>query len=250
MTLIAARTTPCQVPPDFDHEAYGAVSKQLSPYSEATAWSSYAGGFNAVAFRFAAADEAHGRLAEALSEHGALSTFGPRFRQEEALFAFFVNAVSVIDCLYFSLYNIAACVGVSNFSVATENDLRRVHIGSVVKAFQVTYPKEVLTSELARVGSSKELQALKEYRDYLAHRGSPKRVHVVEMGPDRRVDMSAVSSATITSNPKSVPRSWVSGLELTPSVTAVPRAWLGITTCQLLRATNDFLGMHASLSKG
>jgi len=241
MTLLPAKTTQCPVPPDFDHEAYGAIGRRLGAFSEERGWDGYASGFNAVAFRFAAAEEAHERFSASLSGADALSPAGPRYTQEEALFTFFVNAVSVIECLYFALYNIGACLGSAAFHIHTPAELRAVHIVSTVKAFQAAFPDDGLTSELARVAESGELRALKEHRDFLTHRGTPKRTHVVEMGLDRRVDMSAVTSATITSNPKDVPSAWISNMHVTPAMTKPPRSWLATTVNGLLRSADAFL---------
>lgn len=241
MTLVPAKTTPCKVPPDFDQDIYGAVSALMSPFSHTPPWSSYASGFNGLPFRFAAADDAHERLVTALSDPKALGPSGPRYVQEEALFAFYVNTVSAVECLYFGLYNLAASVGANEFRTDTPTALRQISIGSTAKTFAKAFPKRRLTAEVTRVAASRQLQALKEFRDYLAHRGTTPRMHTVMMGPDRRVNMSDVLSATTTINPKDLPSSWRSTLELTPSMTAKPRAWLGITVAELLRATHRFL---------
>ena len=246
MTFVPAKTTPCPVPPDFDQDAYRAVSARVSRYSDAPAWSSYAGGMNGLVFRFAATDEAHDALSESLSGPRALSPSGPRYAQEAALFSFYSNSVSALECLYFATYNLGACLGVAGFRVATDDDLRRITIGTTVKAFNSAFPKEGLTKHLERVATSRQMSALKEYRDFLAHRGTAPRKHVVEMGPDRRVNMSGVVSATITSNPKTVPSSWMSTLELTPSMTSAPRAWLGITVSEILHALDKFLKVHVT----
>jgi hypothetical protein len=120
-------------------------SEGVTPVSvpEETPWSSYAGGFNGVAFRFAAADEAHERVSAAFSAPNTLKSSGPRLRQEEALFSFYVNAVSAVECLYFGLYNVGACLGTSQFRVTSDDDLRQISIGSTVKAFLGAYPKDV-----------------------------------------------------------------------------------------------------------
>ena len=248
MPLVATRTTPCPVPPEFDHDAYGAVGKRLGALSEERGWNGYASGFNAVAFRISATLEAHERLSASLAGTGALSPSGPRLAQEEALFAFYVNAVSTLECFFFALYNIGACVGSPVFRVETSADLRGVHIGSTVKAFESAFPNERLTAELAAVAASPELTALKEYRDFLTHRGAPKRTHVVEIGSNRRVDMSAVISVTITSNPKDVPSSWLSNLDLTPGMTEAPRAWVSSTVNNLLEHTDGFLATQVRVT--
>ena len=248
MTLVAAKTTPCAIPPDFDQDAYGGIAQRMSGYSDNICFSGYAGGFNGVAFRFAAADQAHERVCEAFSVPGALSPSGPRYKQEEALFAFYVNAVSAVECLYFGLYNIGACLGSSEFRVESDNALRHIGIGSTATAYLKAYPKERLSADLQREASSRQLKSLKDYRDFFAHRGALPRKHVVKMGANRRVNLADVSSATIVGNPKELPSSWRSTFELSPSMTAPPRAWLGITVSALLRSTDRFLATQGRLS--
>ena len=243
MSLVPAVHTPCPVPADFDQKAYLGVGTAAGTLANRPAWKSYASGFNGVAFRFAAADEAHDRFIEAASgEYAFALGTSARYAQETALFSFFINTLSTIECFYFALYNIGACMNSAMFPSKTEDDLRRVSIPETVRRFKNAYPGRPLSKRLLSVRDSEELDALKVYRDFLTHRGTPPRGHdlgVVAYGST--VDVRKARSVTIPSNPKDVPSNWKSDLSLRPEMTAEPREWLAKTTNLLLQETEAFL---------
>ena len=170
-----------------------------------------------MAFRFAAADESHDRFAAVISGSDAFRLDGPRYVQEEALFSFFINTLSTIECLYFALYNLAGCINPAAFPAKTSDDLRAVNVEETAKRFKNAYGQKALSKTLMNVRRSEELKALRMHRDFLTHRGAPPRHHALGVFPQGAVvDMGSAKSATIPSNPKEVPSSWTSDLSLTP----------------------------------
>ncbi len=245
MKFVAAVGTPCDVPDDFDQDSYYHVGKSLAQYSEVPAFSSYASGFNAVAFRFAAMQRSVDRFTVAMSAQDALTPGGPRLEQEDSLFAFFVNAVSVLECFYFALYNLGACIGPALFAVSTSAELRRISVPYVVDGFEKAFPGDEFSRKLREVATSQELRELKEYRDFLTHRGTSPRKHKVTLPRGSHVDLTRIESATIVSNPKDAPAGWLSDLQLSAELTTTPREWVGVSVRELLRGAADFVDRHA-----
>lgn len=242
MALVPNPHTPCAVPNDFDDAAYHAIQKNVSQFVNEPAWESYAGAINAVGFRFAAMDESHDRFVAAISDEKAFHPAGPRFRQEEALFAFFVNGCSTVECLYFALFNIAACIRPQKFSALTAKDLRDVNPKEVVKRFAHAFPSDPFTELLRTVKNSSELAAMAEHRNYLVHRGAPARHHELGMfAPGSVVDIGAAKSAMIASNPQAPPTDWLKNLSLSAEMTNGPRTWIGQTVSEIMRSAVDWL---------
>jgi len=141
MSLVPAVHTPCPVPADFDQKGVSRCRHgrlrfwptgppgRATPVAS-TAWRS----------RFAAADEAHDRFIEAASgEYAFALGTSARYAQETTLFSFFINTLSTIECFYFALYNIGACMNSAMFPSRTEDDLRRVSIPETVRRFKNAY---------------------------------------------------------------------------------------------------------------
>jgi hypothetical protein len=104
--LVKSTHTPCDVPVDFDEESFRRVGAAAAAFHGRAAWQSYASGMNAVAYRFAAADESHDSFVAAITASDAFSPSGPRYLQEVSLFSFFVNALSTIECACFAIYSL------------------------------------------------------------------------------------------------------------------------------------------------
>jgi hypothetical protein len=226
MALVPGPHTPCDVPVDFNREAFHEISSRFSSFSSVPAWASFASALNGMAFRFAATDESHERFVSAITEPGALSPSGGRYRQEEALFSFFVNACSTLDAFYFAFYNVGGCMRPSAFPVSAE-DLR-IDSGRIARSFGVTFPLDTFSVALRATFDSREFKALAHHRHFLAHRGAPPRRHDLGFVPAGGVvNIGDVKAAYIPRNPREPPGAWISDLSLAPQRTAAPRAWLG-----------------------
>jgi hypothetical protein len=244
MTLVPAVSTPCNVPVDFDQEAYGRMARLASAFVDDRAYSGYASGFNGVAFRFASTDRAHEWFVEAISSKGALDPSGTRLEQEESLFAFFYNACSSLECFYYAMYNLGACLAPDAFPTATASDLRQVRLDTVADRFAKTFPDDELTRLLSAVRRSPELEGMKDHREALSHRGTAPRNHSIRVSESGIVNLGDVERATIPRNPKAVPKDWISDLALAPAMTAEPRRWLGVTHNSLFAGGIAFLTTH------
>lgn len=250
MPLVPPKHTPCPIPADFDQESYHRLGAAVAAFHDRTPWRSFASGFNAVAFRFAAADESHDRFVAAITASDAFSPSGPRYAQEVSLFSFFVNALSTLECLCFALYNLGACIKPGAFPAQTSDDLRKVDIKQTARRFKQDFHGEPLSRRLVDLRDSKELKALRTHRDSLAHRGAPPRRHLIEKVEGGIVQMQSAKSAIVASNPKDVPANWTMDLEVGTNITAEPRAWLATTTNRLLLEAAAFVESGAPRGPG
>jgi hypothetical protein len=58
---------------------------------------------------------------------------------DKALFAFFFNAVSSVECSLYGLFHIGAMADPSAFPIASDQALRRIDRAAVKKCFQATF---------------------------------------------------------------------------------------------------------------
>src|SRR4051812_16010084 len=90
-------------PKDFPFDSYEAVHARVSrqkDYSPA-AWSEYAGGWNAVAYRFIACPEHDRSFTQNFRVYGRAPEPPHRYLQERELFGFFVSGQATLEsCCY------------------------------------------------------------------------------------------------------------------------------------------------------
>jgi hypothetical protein len=251
MALIRKTYTPCPVPADFDEVRFLRLSQGASGLSRHPAWRSFASGLNGIAFRFAAADEAHDRFVKAI---GAVDAFRgdpfARYTQEESLASFFYNARSSLECFYFSMYCLGACLAAGQFPASTPKDLRSANIDTITKRFETAHPADPLTLMMMKVKASAELEAITEHRDALTHRGTmPRTQYYRATGPSAEVAVGFPERVTIPINPKDVPANWLVEQELGPAATEGARLWLGSTLNSLLVEGAGFEATHVPGAK-
>jgi hypothetical protein len=197
---------------------------------------------NGVAFRFAAADEAHERFSAAIAGRHAFHPGGPRYLQEESLFAFFFNACAAIECFYFAFFNLCAGIAPTTFATETATDLQQVNLSKTVRMVEKAFRGAPIARILADVAQAPQMKAVSDRRNALAHRGtSPRRHDLGTFAAGSTVALSGAHSVTIVSNPKAVPAEWRSDVALAPGLTATPREWLGSAINLLTRSGGDFL---------
>jgi hypothetical protein len=113
-------------PGDFPKEHYDAVARRIhanharvtgSPRGD-EAMVHYGGAWNAVWYRFVSC----ARSDETFTNSFRTGSSPPeRFIQEDALFGFFVNGLSVIESFFYGLYWIGSMVDTNSFPVLTED---------------------------------------------------------------------------------------------------------------------------------
>jgi hypothetical protein len=225
---------PGEIAKDFDAETYDLLGAHLGKHPNEPGWAGWANAHNGVAYRFRAAALADEKFTE------TFSFTGDRCVQEEALFSFFFNAVSCIECFLFGLHHIGALVSPRDFPIATDQDLRKVCRATVKDSFARAFPGDSVANLVIAVVADPELVKMLEYRDVLTHRGSIPRQHkVVLREPGHASIPEDVGAVFMTAAPKAaVATSTVISLEKT--TTHLRRQWLAIRVRELLSETLSF----------
>jgi hypothetical protein len=188
------------------------------------------------------ADQAHERFSAAIGGADAFHPGGPRYTQEEALFAFVFNACSALECFYYAFYNACAGLAPGGFPTTSATDLRSVAVVKTVNLVQESFPNSKVATLLKEVSRAPELARLRSRRNALTHRGtSPRRHDLGTVRAGSTVSLGNARVVTTVSNPDAVPADWTSDLVLTPGVTAAPRSWIGRAINVLISGGADFL---------
>jgi hypothetical protein len=115
-------TVELEVPDDFPQKHYDAVHARVtsSPRGDEARFH-YGGAWNAVLYRFVSCARSDETFADSVRIAGSMPYPPQRFIQEDALFGFFVNGLSVIESFFYGLYWIGSMVDTNSFPVVTEN---------------------------------------------------------------------------------------------------------------------------------
>lgn len=141
-------------------------------------WAEWAGGWNAVAYRWRACWDASESFKASVLRDGDAPEQGPRYHQERSLFEFFVSALSVLESYTYSLHAIGAMLKLDGFAMVTEEDRKAVKVKSTVRRFNDAFPDDPLSTVLQTMTSAKEYTELTLLRNTLAHRTQPGRAIV------------------------------------------------------------------------
>jgi hypothetical protein len=157
------------------------------------------------------------------------------YLQDSALFAFFTNAVSVLEVFCYACFSLASQMKPSAFPMKTEIDCRRITPRFVLERFQLFYPKEVLTKALADLLDDADFTGLHEARNILSHRGNPPRAYgaTIEIIPGRPPQHKFIGGA------KGDPPIW-HGMVLDANALAERRTWIAGCLQTLVSAALEF----------
>jgi hypothetical protein len=165
---VTARTVGIEVPADFPAAGYNEFAEKIGPLQpkHPKAYRHYAGGWNAVAYRFTSATEYDEEFAKSI---GMASSPIERYIQERALFGFFMSAVAVLDGAGYALYAVAHMIRPADFSLA---DPHRIKLSSVAEDFNKHFAPERIASALKDSCDNHEMRQMREIRNVLAHRAA------------------------------------------------------------------------------
>lgn len=220
------------MPPEFPAEAYDEVHSRLVKYKEThpIQWESFGLGWNGLAYRYRA-------LAEYDEEFTAsiMVSTSPapeeRYRQGKALFGFFVNAVSVIDCFFYSANCIASILKPNIFPLSKSEDLI-IYPEKVKQRFAAEFSNDPLSNAMSLCVGNCLYKKMKPIRDVLTHRGAPPRKFYA--GGDRD------GLATMPNNVKAPVNQWQFDFAVDTGTTASRREWLSRILKDLIEAANEF----------
>jgi hypothetical protein len=220
------------MPADFNLSGYDAVNVCMASYKSThpAQWGSFAAAWNAVAYRYCGLAEADKELRTSITSSNAPPP-EERYRQEQALFSFFANGVSTLECFFFACYCFASVVNHVAFPVTEAKGLR-IDSHGVAKKFGEGFQSEQLTREMARCLKDEKYREMADFRIVLFHRGSlPRRFY---RGGQRD------GAATIPAKPTQPSDQWLFDLPLDEQTIRSWREWLSEMLSGLIDGAEHF----------
>jgi hypothetical protein len=135
-----------------------------------------AGGIRGVLFRYVSCVDDAETFADSVAVHGAAVGWPERYRQDRALFGFFVNGTAAIDSLCYALFGVGATIFPPGFGVSTNSDLRQITMKATADAYKSHFPSEQVTAKLGALGTDQDYLDWVATRNVLAHRIHPARI--------------------------------------------------------------------------
>ena len=219
-------TVELELPGDFPKKHYDAVHARVtsSPRGD-EAMFHYGGAWNAVRHRFVSCARSDETFANSFRTAGSMPCPPERFIQEDALFGFFVNGLSVIESFFYGLYWIGSMVDTTSFPVLTGNKLRTIMVEKTVDDYIGKFRTCPLTDAFGRLTSTDEYDKWKGIRNILAHRAHYGRS--ISVGSPEGVSWRRIQEAQ--------------DIPLTDQFTTTWRQWLASTLAELMNGAEIFV---------
>lgn len=221
----AGPTMEIDVPNDFPSESYQAVRAEVKSMSTPF-HTHFAGGWNAVAYRYTAADKFNSEFVKAYVVHGDMPPPNQRFDQENALFGFFTVSCSVLDSAFFALYAILGFLKPEALFL-TEEALRKVTPQVVVKTMKQHFANDPSCTCLGEVLAQPQLEHLRYMRNVLTHRVVPGRMAFVGGKKHQQTEIGLKG-----------------GVPFNETLTSVPREYLSRITADVVMSIEGFVSRH------
>jgi hypothetical protein len=234
------------LPDCFDVASYDLVNERVASIAnpndagapwKKNAWFGYASAWNGLAVRLRSAVEYNQEFGRMISL-GAAPPPEDRYTQERALFGCIAAALSAIECFYMASYCVATVLAPLHFQLQNAKDLNQNPI-DIADAYLSWLPTDPFSLHLAKVAKSKELYALAEIRNTLAHRGVLPRAHYLS------TDVGAMPSS-VPDNPKALAADFAYTASWNEATTAIHTRWMCQTSSQLVAAFKCFLEVALS----
>jgi hypothetical protein len=238
--MAISRTIGIDMPDDFPTTAYDVVNAKLGSYQQRNpnVWTQYAGGWNAIAFRFKTATVADDRFTESI-KHFPQPPLEEYQAQEEA-FMFFLAGFAVIESLAYALFALGAMLQPANFPMSTDDARQAIKPTLTKKKFAIHFastPVEAaLSAFLADLLADPTYKKWRLIRNALAHRTAPPRQHVTELGTG--------GGGGGTSQLGSTTWQVIGGLVLNDRTTSDKRKWLTEQLARSIQATESFVNIN------
>ncbi|TRZ52211.1 MAG: hypothetical protein D4S01_03280 [Dehalococcoidia bacterium] len=232
MSWIKLTSLGFEVPPSFPTEDYDKVRSFLEKYKDThpAQCKSFGLGWHGLAYRYRTLVEYDKQFTNSVK----VSNSPPpeeRYNQGKALFGFFVNALSVIECFFYSTYCIASILKPDVFPISKSKDLK-FYPKDVASKYGTCFSGDCLSIKMNQCLHESKYKEMKDMRDVLTHRGMPPRAFYV--GGDRD------GMATMPVNIKDPSDQWHFDLPVDAQTTAVHRQWLCGKLNSLMAAAVDF----------
>lgn len=208
---------------------HGYLSDRDPAAPQATEWKEWSTGLNGLVHRFLGCDE-HAATAIASLRASTSPPTDARHRQETALFGFFYEGLSCLECVYYALYFVGCLADAYHFDVNVNR--RRVEPGFVASRYTGRFAAERLTQHLAAIETSTDFEEWEAIRNFLSHRGVPGRTFYEGGASHGRVDWNMP-----------IQNVDVSAL-LDPDELQRRRNWLGRAVTEIVDAADAFAHQH------
>ena len=223
-------------PGDFPKKHYDAVARRIhanharvtgSPRGD-EAMVHYGGAWNAVLYRFVSCARSDETFANSVRTATLTPVRPERFIQEDALFGFFVNGLSVIESFFYGLYWIGSMVDTTSFPVRTGDELKKITVKNTVDEYIKKFATCPLTDAFSRLTSTDDYDKWKRIRNILAHRAAYGRAITTTFGGHQEEEVV-----------------WrVLGEPLNDQFTTTKRQWLASTLAELMKGAEIFVDSH------
>lgn len=172
------------LPACFDVSTYSAIRALVESRSNtsADAFRVFRGGWLGVGHRFLACACDGDDFTSSVVAEGTAPPWPARFHQDRALFAFFVNGLSSLECFCYAAYGIGALVEPPLFKVGP-NDLAGINPKKTKDQFAGSSMSGApITSSLDQLLQDREYDKWRQNRNVLAHRIQPGRIIQMSVG--------------------------------------------------------------------
>jgi hypothetical protein len=165
---------PAAYPTDQAERVYRYLLEQMPPDSIPRDLMGY--GFQGVAYRFRAGSD-YGVKFESLfgAPGGAAPPVDEVYRQERALFGFFVSGLAFFESFSFALHALGAHYKPSKFGLSP-GQLQAIDPGSVADTLQRVWPNAPISDVMGALVQDDTFRVWKTIRNMLAHRAIPPRI--------------------------------------------------------------------------
>jgi hypothetical protein len=220
-------------PADFPTASVDSLHAYLSDRdpaaSETTEWKEWANGLNGVVYRFLGCD-LEGASAIASLRASQSPPAPERLQQETALFRFFYEGLSCLECLYYALFFVGCLADPSSFNAGINR--RDVVPHRVTRCFIKRFANDLLTHRLDGVLNHPDFSEWSDIRNFLSHRGAAGRTFYAGGATHGRVDWNLP-----------IQNIDVSKL-LDPDELQRRRDWLGVSVTEVMAAADAFAHNH------
>jgi len=220
-------------PPNFPAEGHNKVHLHLNKYKDThnVQWGLFGLGWNGLAYRYRAVTEYDKEFTISVKKFGNSPPSEERYNQGKALFGFFVNAVSVIECFSFATFCMASILKPEEFPLSKSKELK-FYPKDVASKFADYFPTDNLTGKMNKCLNADTYKQMYDIRNVLTHRGMlPRKFY---RGGDRN------GMATMPINPEAPSNQWQFDFPVDEQTTKKFREWLSDTLKELVESSVDF----------
>jgi hypothetical protein len=220
-------------PEDFPQDSYEAIHHRLEHFAsspEGKIWRQFAGGWNAVAYRFQACAEYDESFRSDFARFGFNAGGLDRYRQQRDTYGCVANACSVIEAFCYAAYAIGSLLVPADFSMISGPAQRSINPTSTTTQFESSFATDPFASALRTLIDDPDWAALVDIRNVLIHRAAwAKDVVRPAGGPATAVtDRVRLSDYNLID------------VDLAPELTSGPRSWVATNLKVIIEEADTF----------